>query len=160
MFWQWRPIFEPVVWDVESSAGRVVIQALFVIGWGMVSVSTFFIDHFDLFGLKQTYRYLKGMDCPSPPFKTPMFYRVARYPIYLGFILAFWSAQRMTMGHLLFAVLTAAYILVAIQFEERDVIRPHGQRYGDYCERVSTLAPLRFLKKDDREGVDSKAARM
>ena len=147
MFWQWRPIVEPVVWDVEGSAGRVVFHTLFMIGWGMVLISTFLIDHFDLFGLKQAYCYLKGMDCPPPPFRTPVFYRVARYPMYLGFILAFWSAQRMTMGHLLFAVMTTAYIVVAIQFEERDLMRERTQRYGDYCERVSMPTPRAFMEK-------------
>ena len=147
MFWQWRPVVEPVVWDVEGSADRVVIQTLFVIGWGMVSISTFLIDHFDLFGLKQAYHYLKGIDSPPLTLKTPMFYRVARYPMYLGFILAFWSAQRMTLGHFFFAVMTTAYIVVVIQFEERDLIRTHGQRYGDYCERVSMPNSGAFMRK-------------
>lgn len=160
MFWQWRPIAEPVVWDVENAAGRAVLQALFWIGWGIVLISTFLIDHFDLFGLKQAYSYLKGMGCPPPTFKTPVFYRGVRHPIYLGFIVAFWSTPRMTMGHLFFAVMATAYILVAIQFEERDLMRAYGQRYAEYRERVWMLAPLRFLKKDNRERVDSKAARM
>ncbi len=160
MFWQWRPIAEPVVWDVENTTGRVILQALFWIGWGMVLISTFLIDHFDLFGLKQAYCYLKGVDCLPPTFKTPLFYRGVRHPIYLGFIVAFWSAPRMTMGHLFFAVMTTAYIVVAIQFEERDLMRAYGQRYADYRERVWMLTPLRYLKKDNREGVDSKAAGM
>jgi methanethiol S-methyltransferase len=160
MFWQWRPIgVEQAVWDVENPAGRVVLQALFWIGWGIVLISTFLIDHFDLFGLKQAYCYLKGTDCPPPPFKTPMFYGVVRHPIYLGFIIAFWSAPRMTLGHLFFAGITTAYIVLAIQFEERDLMRTHGNRYGYYCMRTPMLSPMRLGKrKNASAGVDSKAA--
>jgi methanethiol S-methyltransferase len=159
VFWQWRPIgVEQAVWDVENSAGRVVLQALFWIGWGIVLISTFLIDHFDLFGLKQSYCYLKGTNRPPPAFTTPMFYRGVRHPLYLGFIIAFWSASRMTMGHLFFAAITTAYMIVAIQFEERDLMRVHGKRYADYRTRVWMLVPMRLWKtKNNPEGVDSKA---
>jgi protein-S-isoprenylcysteine O-methyltransferase Ste14 len=128
-------------------------------GWGVVLISTFLIDHFDLFGLKQAYCYLKGMDCPPPPFKTPVLYGVVRHPIYLGFIIAFWSAPRMSLGHLFFSVMTTAYIVVAIQLEERDLMRAHGNRYGDYCTRTPMLNPFRSWKaRNSPEAIDPRAA--
>ncbi len=149
MFWQWRPIGtspERVVWDVHNHTARLVLQGLFWAGWLIVLTSTFLIDHFDLFGLRQAYYYLKGAELPAPTFRTPGFYRGVRHPIYLGFIIAFWSTPRMSLGHLFFAVMTTAYMLVAIQFEERDLLRAFGDRYADYRKQVSMLTPVRFLK--------------
>ncbi len=141
LFWQWRPI-RSVVWNVENPNGRVVLQGLFWIGWGVVLMSTYLIDHFGLFGLKQVYRYLKGIPEETLPFKTPALYKTVRHPLYLGFVVAFWSTPHMTLGHLFFAIMTTAYILVAIQFEERDLIRFYGDRYRDYRRRVSMLIPM------------------
>ncbi|HJQ27461.1 MAG TPA: isoprenylcysteine carboxylmethyltransferase family protein, partial [Blastocatellia bacterium] len=144
MYWQWRPIGtspERVVWDVHNHTARLVLQGLFWVGWLIVLTSTFLIDHFDLFGLKQAYYYLKGAELPAPTFRTPAFYRGVRHPIYLGFIIAFWSTPRMSLGHLFFAVMTTAYMIVAIQFEERDLLRTFGDRYADYRKQVSMLTP-------------------
>ena len=141
LFWQWRPI-RSVVWNVENPNGRVVLQGLFWIGWGLVLMSTYLIDHFGLFGLKQVYRYLKGIPEETLPFKTPALYKTVRHPLYLGFVVAFWSTPHMTLGHLFFAIMTTAYILVAIQFEERDLMRFYGDRYRDYRRRVSMLIPM------------------
>jgi protein-S-isoprenylcysteine O-methyltransferase Ste14 len=141
LFWQWQPM-RPIVWDVRNSTGSLLLQALFWMGWGGVLVSTYLVDHFALFGLKQVYNYLKGRDEQPIPFKSPVLYKMVRHPLYLGFIIAFWSTPRMTFGHLFFAVMTTAYILVAIQFEERDLMRSYGDTYRVYRERVSMLIPL------------------
>ena len=106
LFWQWRPI-PSLVWDVRNPTGRIVLQGLFWIGWGQVLASTYLVDHFGLFGLKQVYRYLKGKPEEPAPFKTPALYKIVRHPLYLGFIIAFWSTPRMTVGHLLFAAVCA-----------------------------------------------------
>jgi protein-S-isoprenylcysteine O-methyltransferase Ste14 len=141
LFWQWRPI-RSVVWNVENPNGRVLLQGLFWIGWGIVLMSTYLIDHFALFGLKQVYHYLKGIPEENLPFKTPALYKAVRHPLYLGFIVAFWSTPHMTVGHLFFAIMTTAYIIVAIQFEERDLIGFYGDRYRDYRRKVSMLIPM------------------
>jgi len=146
LYWQWRPM-TAIVWDVHNANGRTVLQGLFWIGWGLVLVSTYLIDHFGLFGMKQVYNYLVGKRDEPPPFKAPTLYKMVRHPLYLGFIIAFWSTPRMTAGHLFFAVMTTAYILVAIQFEERDLIRSYGDSYRKYREEVSMLFPLRLRKK-------------
>jgi methanethiol S-methyltransferase len=141
LFWQWQPM-GPVIWDVENSTGRLLLQALFWIGWGGVLVSTYLVDHFSLFGLKQVYNYLRGRNETEIPFRSPALYKMVRHPLYLGFIIAFWSTPRMTFGHLFFAVMTTAYIVVAIQFEERDLMRAYGDTYREYRQRVSMLIPL------------------
>jgi len=163
MFWQWRPMGtsdDSVIWNVQNSTGRLVLEGLFWAGWLIVLVSTFLIDHFDLFGLKQAYCYLKGTDCPAPQFRTPAFYRGVRHPIYLGFIIAFWSTPRMSVGHLFFAGMTTAYMIVAIQFEERDMMRAHGEKYADYKRHVSMLTPIRIWKgESDTKEVRHKTAK-
>jgi protein-S-isoprenylcysteine O-methyltransferase Ste14 len=141
LFWQWRPM-GPVVWDVTNPTGRTLLLGLFWMGWGGVLFSTYLVDHFSLFGLRQVYNHLKGRDEAAIPFKSPALYKMVRHPLYLGFIVAFWSTPRMTFGHLFFAVMTTAYILVAIQFEERDLIRSYGDAYRDYRKRVSMLIPI------------------
>lgn len=147
LFWQWRPIgTEQIVWDVRNSTGRLVLQLLFWVGWIIVLISTFLINHFDLFGLNQAWHYLKGTECPPLVFRTPGFYKGVRHPIYLGFIIAFWSTPRMSIGHLFFAVMTTAYMILAIQFEERDLVRAHGEKYEDYRKHVSMLTPVKFWK--------------
>jgi len=138
LFWLWEPL-PGVIWDVKNSVGIVLLQLLFFAGWLIVLLSTYLINHFDLFGLRQVflgdqYRHLN--------FRTPVFYRVVRHPIMLGFIIAFWATPRMTVGHLVFAAVTTAYILVAIQFEERDLILYYGEDYANYRKHVSMLLPL------------------
>jgi protein-S-isoprenylcysteine O-methyltransferase Ste14 len=141
LFWQWRPM-GPVIWDVTNPTGRTVLLGLFWMGWGGVLFSTYLVDHFALFGLKQVYSYLKGRQEPAIPFKSPALYKVVRHPLYLGFVVAFWSTPRMTFGHLFFALMTTAYIIVAIQFEERDLIHSYGDTYRVYRTRVSMLIPI------------------
>lgn len=146
LFWQWRPL-TGIIWDVNNPAGRTVLNGLFWIGWGLVLASTYLVDHFGLFGLKQVYNHLKKQPDEPPPFKTPILYKIVRHPLYLGFIIAFWSTPRMTVGHLLFAAACTAYILVAIQFEERDLTRAYGESYRKYREQVSMLFPMRLGKR-------------
>ena len=141
MYWQWQPI-RTVVWDVKDPNISLLLQALFWMGWGIVLVSTYLVDHFALFGLKQVYYYFRGIQAEVIPFKTPAFYRMVRHPLYLGFIIAFWSTPRMTVGHLFFAIMTTAYILVAIQFEERDLLRAYGDRYREYRQKVWMIIPI------------------
>ncbi len=138
LFWQWQPLLS-VVWNVRNSTGALILQAIFFAGWALVLLSTFLINHFDLFGLRQVYLYSKYSYLG---FRTPLIYKVVRHPIMLGFIIAFWATPRMTAGHLVFAVATTAYILIAIQLEERDMISIHGEAYEDYRRRVSMLVPL------------------
>jgi protein-S-isoprenylcysteine O-methyltransferase Ste14 len=146
LYWKWEPM-KGIVWDVQNPNGRAVLVGLFWIGWGLVLLSTFVIDHFGLFGMKQVYNYLVGKHDEPPPFKTPALYKIVRHPLYLGFIIAFWCTPRMTGGHLFFAIMTTAYILVAIQFEERDLIKFYGDNYRRYRQQVSMLFPLRLRKR-------------
>ena len=141
LFWQWQPM-PNAVWEVGSPAGRSVLWGLFGAGWLTVLVSTFLINHFDLFGLRQVYLHLLQRPYTEVGFRSPFLYRVVRHPIMLGFIVAFWAAPRMTAGHLVFAAVTTAYILIAIQLEERDSVRAHGAPYDDYRRRVSMLLPI------------------
>jgi len=146
LYWKWQPM-KGIVWDVRNSNGRTVVHGLFWIGWGLVLLSTYLIDHFGLFGMKQVYNYLVGKHDEPPPFKTPTLYKMVRHPLYLGFIIAFWATPHMTAGHLFFAIMTTLYILVAIQFEERDLIRFYGDSYRKYREQVSMLFPLRLRRR-------------
>jgi protein-S-isoprenylcysteine O-methyltransferase Ste14 len=141
LFWQWRPIPQ-TIWSVTNLPGVAALQAISWIGWGCVFLSTFFLNHFELFGLRQVYARLLGRSLPQPVFKAPFFYKRVRHPIYLGFLLAFWSTASMTAGHLLFAVGTTGYILLGIYLEERDLVRLFGDRYRNYREQVSMLIPL------------------
>lgn len=141
LFWQWRPM-TGVVWNVENFAARYVLWALFFIGWAIVLVSTFLINHFDLFGLRQVYLLYRGREYSELGFKTLFLYKLVRHPIMLGFIIAFWSTPRMTVGHLVFALATTAYILIAIQLEERDIVSVHGTAYEDYRKQVAMLLPI------------------
>ena len=140
MFWQWRPIAAPV-WVATSSVGQAIGWSVFALGFGLVLLSTFLIDHFELFGIKQVLRQLLDRAEPAPGFVTPFVYKLVRHPLYLGFILAFWGGPAMTVGHLLFAASMTAYILVAIRLEERDLVRSLGRSYEDYRRRVPMLVP-------------------
>jgi protein-S-isoprenylcysteine O-methyltransferase Ste14 len=144
LFWQWRPMTD-VVWDVEHPAGHYILWAFFLVGWVIVLTSTFLIDHFDFFGLRQVYMHQRGREYTHSEFVTPLFYRFVRHPIMLGFIIAFWVTPRMTVGHLVFAIATTAYMLIAIQLEERDMVSVHGTAYEQYRRQVSMLLP--FPKK-------------
>jgi protein-S-isoprenylcysteine O-methyltransferase Ste14 len=141
LFWQWRPMTD-IVWNVENELGRNVLWALFALGWAIVLISTFLINHFDLFGLRQVYLYMRGTRYTELPFRLSIFYRIVRHPLMLGFLIAFWSTPTMTTGHLLFTLATTGYILIAIQLEERDLVRFHGQAYVEYRERVSMIIPI------------------
>jgi protein-S-isoprenylcysteine O-methyltransferase Ste14 len=141
LLWQWRPIAEPVVWSVNDPVARIAVQGVFWLGWAVLLISTFLINHFELFGLRQVWANLRGHTLPAADFRTPLFYRHVRHPIYLGFILAFWAAPTMTAGHLLFAAASTGYILIGIWFEERDLIAQFGQRYEAYRQQVGMLLP-------------------
>jgi protein-S-isoprenylcysteine O-methyltransferase Ste14 len=141
LFWQWQPMPQPI-WSVTDPTGVVILRVVFWAGWALVFLSTFLINHFELFGLRQVWCRLTGKTLPPPAFRTPSLYRHVRHPLYLGFLLAFWSTPVMTMGHLLFAAATTGYILIAIQLEERDLIAIFGDRYRRYREQVSMLIPL------------------
>ena len=148
LFWQWRPMPEPV-WSVTRPAGVMVLQGIFWLGWGLVFLSTFLINHFELFGLRQVYARLLGHTLPEPVFRTPLLYKRVRHPLYLGFLLAFWAAPSMTQGHLLFAVATTGYILLGIYLEERDLVAMFGDQYRRYREQVSMLVPWPGRKLSD-----------
>ena len=141
LFWQWEPM-GGVVWQVEDPVARVLLTALSLGGWGLVLLSTFLINHFDLFGLRQVFTHLRGHEYRPLGFRTPALYNYVRHPIYLGFVIAFWAAGTMTVAHLVFAIATTAYILIAIQLEERDLMRDHAGKYQAYRQRVSMLLPL------------------
>jgi protein-S-isoprenylcysteine O-methyltransferase Ste14 len=142
LFWQWQPI-PAVVWQVDDPLTGKALIGLSFAGWLIVLTSTFLINHFELFGLHQIANNLAGRPMPAPRFRAPLYYKFVRHPIYLGFIIAFWSAATMTVGHLLFAAVTTAYIIVGIMLEERDLVALFGDDYRRYKERVSMLVPWR-----------------
>ena len=142
LFWQWLPI-AGVVWEIADLQIAMAVMALSFFGWFLVLTSTFLINHFELFGLYQVVNNLIGRTMPAPRFKTPALYKFVRHPIYLGFIIAFWAAPTMTVGHLLFAAVTTADIFVGISLEERDLAELFGDEYRRYKQRVSMLIPWR-----------------
>jgi protein-S-isoprenylcysteine O-methyltransferase Ste14 len=139
LFWQWRPL-GGIVWDVQNDAGRALLYGGFAFGWMLVLLATFVINHFDLFGLRQSWRAFRGQPQSELRFVTPVLYRIVRHPLYVGWFIAFWSTPTMTVTHLLFAVMTTGYILVAIQLEERDLMTAHPE-YAEYRRRVPMLVP-------------------
>jgi protein-S-isoprenylcysteine O-methyltransferase Ste14 len=141
LLWQWRPIPDPIIWSVDNAAGAAALRALFWLGWGVLLLATFLINHFELFGLHQVYARLTGRQIPAAEFRTPFLYRLVRHPIYLGFLLGFWAAPVMSAGHLLFAIATTGYIFIGIWFEERDLIAQFGERYRTYREQVGMVLP-------------------
>ncbi|MBX3619696.1 MAG: isoprenylcysteine carboxylmethyltransferase family protein [Rhizobacter sp.] len=143
MFRFWRPIEAPVVWRVQHEAAVLLLWAVFALGWGLVLVSTFLINHFELFGLQQVFARLVRREPPEARFRTPLLYRYVRHPLYLGLLLSFWAVPVMTAGHLLFAAGMSAYILVGIAFEERDLLAQFGERYRRYRAEVGMLLPWR-----------------
>jgi len=149
MFVYWEPLGGSV-WDVQSPLAQQLLYGGFAFGWFLVFLSTFLINHFDLFGLRQIWLQLLGKPYRPLPFKTPMLYRIVRHPLYVGLLLAFWSTPIMTLTHLVFAIATTAYILIAIQLEERDLLAEHPE-YARYRKRVPMLVP--FLKRRHRHPV-------
>ncbi|MDX1519359.1 MAG: isoprenylcysteine carboxylmethyltransferase family protein, partial [Gammaproteobacteria bacterium] len=144
LYWQWRPM-PTVIWQIENPVAILIINALFWLGWVLVFWSSFLINHFDLFGLRQVYLHFRGRDYTHLEFNTPMLYRLVRHPLMTGLIIAFWATPVMTTGHLLFSVATTAYIFIGVWFEERDLIRFHGEKYVEYKKRVPAIIP--FLKR-------------
>jgi methanethiol S-methyltransferase len=140
LFWKWQ-VMPAVIWDVSLPAGKALLQALFALGWLIVLLSTFMINHFDLFGLRQVFLRLRGLDYTPLPFTQRALYRFVRHPIMLGFLIAFWATPHMSAGHLLFSIATSGYILVGIALEEHDLMKYHGAAYGAYRARVPMLLP-------------------
>ncbi len=148
LFWQWRPI-GGMVWHVSAGPLEAALVGLSLVGFLIVLLATFMIDHFELFGLSQVLTAFRGRGARPPEFRTPFFYRAVRHPIYLGFAIAFWATPMMTLGHLVFAAATTAYMMIAIQLEERDLVRTYGDIYRAYRRRVWMLLPLPKLAQGD-----------
>ena len=140
LFAKWQPI-GGVVWDLSGSSARILLYATYTMGWGIVLLATFLINHFDLFGLRQVWLHLLGRPYTQLKFGTPFLYRFVRHPLYVGWLLVFWSAPVMTAAHLLFAVATTGYILIAIQLEERDLVQMHPE-YAEYKKKVPMMLPV------------------
>ncbi|HEV2863520.1 MAG TPA: isoprenylcysteine carboxylmethyltransferase family protein [Pyrinomonadaceae bacterium] len=154
LFWQWRPL-GGVVWSVESQPVVWLVYWLYFFGWALLLASTCMIDHFDLFGLRQVWRHLRGLPDTRPEFKTPGLYRHVRHPIYLSWLCIFWATPRMTAAHLVFALATTAYIFVAIQFEERDLVRFYGDAYRRYRRQVPMVFPRLRRGRKGQDGAAS-----
>jgi protein-S-isoprenylcysteine O-methyltransferase Ste14 len=152
LFWQWRPM-GGVIWDVQNVVGRAIAYSLYGFGWVMLLVATFLINHFDLFGLRQVFVYLKGKQYKPLGFTTPWLYKMVRHPLYVGWLFIFWATPTMTVAHLVFAVATTAYILVAIQLEERDLVQIHGKSYETYQQQVPMLIPNGRKKNTLQEAI-------
>jgi protein-S-isoprenylcysteine O-methyltransferase Ste14 len=143
LFVAWQPMGGEI-WHVQHPIGQVLLYGIFALGWGLVLTATLLIHHFDLFGLRQVWLYLNGRDYSPLAFKTPNLYQQVRHPLYVGWLLAFWATPIMTSAHFFFALITTIYILMAIQWEEKDLVAMHGQAYADYQQRVPMLIPRLF----------------
>jgi protein-S-isoprenylcysteine O-methyltransferase Ste14 len=152
LFWQWRPI-GGVIWEVTEPAVRLTIWAIYALGWAVLLVATFLINHFDLFGLRQVWLYLLNRPYTALEFRTPGFYSIVRHPLYVGWLCIFWATPAMTTAHMVFAVATTVYILMAIQWEEHDLMQAHGERYRLYREQVPKLLPFRMKTKVEQAAV-------
>jgi len=155
LFWQWRPLGTAVMWDVTGTAAEPALVAVSLAGWLIVLFTTFLINHFDLFGLRQVWYAFRARPYPGLEFRTPALYRAVRHPIYLGFIIAFWATPVMSLGHLVFAVATTGYILVAIQLEERDLVHRFGDTYREYRRGTRMLVPLPVTRRERRERAEA-----
>jgi methanethiol S-methyltransferase len=156
LFWLWQPIGE-TIWNIENEFIRIVLYSLLAFGWITVLVTSSLINHFDLFGLRQVWLYLKGERYTQLKFRTPGPYKYVRHPLYVGWLLLFWATPTMTVAHLVFAIATTAYILIAIGYEERDLLNEYGRVYEEYRESVSMLIPFTRKKKNrtDEKTVDT-----
>jgi len=143
LFWQWRPM-GGVVWQVDNEFGQMAIYLVYAAGWILLLLATFLINHFDLFGLRQVYLHFRGQPYTGLPFRTPGLYRMVRHPIYLSWLCIFWATPKMTIAHLVFALATTGYILMAIPLEERDLIRVYGDVYRKYKQQVPGILPVRL----------------
>ena len=150
LFWQWRPM-GGLIWEVTTPGVRMVIWTVYALGWLLLLAATFLINHFDLFGLRQVYAHLMDRSYSSLEFRTPGIYKCVRHPIYLGWLCIFWATPKMTIAHLVFAIATTAYILMAIPWEERDLIEAHGDRYRRYRDEVPKILPLRWRRGPEQE---------
>ena len=146
MFWKWQPM-GGLIWQLDSTIGRAFAYGIYAFGWALLLFATFLIDHFDLFGLRQVYLNFRGQEYTGLRFRTPLLYRYVRHPIYVGWLCIFWATPRMSVAHLVFAVATTAYILIAISWEERDLLRAHGEVYQRYREQVPKLIPTLGARK-------------
>jgi methanethiol S-methyltransferase len=158
LFWQWRPVGTTVLWDLSAGPLGAALLALSLVGYGVVLLSTFQISHWSLFGLRQVWDAFRGRATVDSPFTTPPFYRAVRHPLYLGFMIGFWATPVMTLSHLVFALATTGYILVAIQLEERDLVAHFGGDYVAYRRAVPMLVPF-ARRAGGRVGVESPDAR-
>ena len=158
MFRLWQPMPE-AVWSIQSSAGQAVMHGIFALGWVVVLLATFMIHHFDLFGMRQVYVHAKGEAYTDVGFRTPGLYRYMRHPIQVGFLIAFWAAPTMSMGHLLFAAATTGYIFIAVKmFEEKDLLREFPRTYGNYMEQVSGFIPTGQYKEPSSSAAEASSS--
>jgi protein-S-isoprenylcysteine O-methyltransferase Ste14 len=141
LFWQWRPM-PTYIWHVEAGAVRVALTGFCLVGFLIVLYTTFLIDHFDLFGLRQVFLHMRDTEYTHKPFMTPSLYRMIRHPLYLGWMIAFWSTPDMSVGHLLFAAMGTAYMLIAIPMEEKDLAEFHGEDYKRWRESTPMIVPF------------------
>lgn len=157
LFYAWQPMGGEI-WQVQHPLGQAMLYGVFALGWGLVFLATLLINHFDLFGMRQVWLYLQKQAYTPLPFKTPALYRYVRHPLYVGWLLVFWATPTMTSAHLVFAVTTTIYILMAIQWEEKDLVAIHGQAYEDYQQKVPMLVP--GLSKGNSMGERPTATRL
>ena len=146
LFWQWRPI-DTVVWDVANPTVSMILVAMFALGWIIVFASTFMINHFDLFGLRQVYLHVRGHEYTEPIFVKRFMYKLVRHPLMLGFLIAFWAVPTMTLGHLIMSIGFSVYIFIALRYEERDLEAALGEDYVRYKDEVPMIIPIPKSKK-------------